>query len=712
MKRFKALQACLAFMMLILSVFFITGCGSNGETGHWSPARTLTSIQVTPPTRSIANLTTQQFMATGTYSDNTTVDLTSSVTWNSSNTGIATISNAAGSKGLATGVTAGGPITITATDSSTGLTGTTALTITSAALVSIEVTPANPSIARGTNQQFIATGIYADFTTQNLTSSVTWNSSSTGIATISNVAGLNGLATSSTAGVTTITATFGLISGNTTLTVTAATLVSIVVTPANPSIASGTTQQFIATGIFTAGPAQNLTTSVTWNSSSTSIATISNAVGFNGLATSSSVGVTTISATLGAVSGNTTLTVTAATLVSIAVTPVNPSIARGLNQQFMATGTFTSGPTQDLTSSVNWTSSNTGIATISNAAGSHGLATSSTVGSTTITATKGAVSGNTLLTVTAATLVSIAVTPATASIHVGDTQQYIATGTFTAGPTQILTTSVTWTTTPLVSTIASISNAAGFNGLATGLAVGGPVTITATDPSTLITGTASLTVIAGTPVSCTGPGPVDMGAASTFGVLVGPAGGATLTNNGLLTMVHGDVGAASQTTAPAQSAGYFNYTGTDAPYVAAKDAMLVAIGCATARTCDFIYGADHDFGGDTLAPGVYCVTGNMSVGSNLTISTPGVYIFRSTGALTSSNTITVAFGGTANATNTSVFWVPTGAAAIGTNNAFLGTIMPDASAAITLGASTTLLGRVLSYSDVTLDTNTITRPTP
>ena len=216
--------------------------------------------------------------------------------------------------------------------------------------------------------------------------------------------------------------------------------------------------------------------------------------------------------------------------------------------------------------------------------------------------------------------------------------------------------------------------------------------------------------------SCLGPGPVDMGAAANFAVLVGPAGGATLTNNGLLTTVNGDVGAASQVTPPTITAGYTNYTGVDAPYVAAKAAMLNAISCAAARPCGvgaaFNFGADHDFGGDTLEPGVYCVTGGMSVGSDLTLSTPGVYIFRSTGAMTSANTITVAFGGTANATNTSVFWVPTGAASIGTNNTFLGTIMPDASAATTLGANTTLLGRAMSNSDVTLSTNTITRPIP
>ncbi len=246
-----------------------------------------------------------------------------------------------------------------------------------------------------------------------------------------------------------------------------------------------------------------------------------------------------------------------------------------------------------------------------------------------------------------------------------------------------------------------------------GLVVGGPITITATDPSTLVSGTASLTVIAGTPVSCTGPGPLDMGAAASFGVLVGPAGGATLTVTNP-TSVTGDVGASSYVPAggPSTVIGT-KYTGVDAPYVAAQSAMLVAIGCAQARTCDFSYGADHDFGGNTLAPGVYCVTGGMSVGSNLTISTPGVYVFLSTGAFTSANNITVALSGAANDTNTSIFWVPTGAASIGTGNTFLGTIMPAASAASTLGATTTLLGgRVFSNSAVNLDTNTITIPTP
>lgn len=203
-----------------------------------------------------------------------------------------------------------------------------------------------------------------------------------------------------------------------------------------------------------------------------------------------------------------------------------------------------------------------------------------------------------------------------------------------------------------------------------------------------------------------------MGAATNFAVLVGPAGGATLTVTNP-TSVTGDTGAASYV--PAIGVSTLNgtkYTGVDAPYVAAKAAMLTAIGCASTRACDFSYAAATDFAAVVgLAPGVHCVTGAMSVGSNLTISTPGVYIFKSTGNLTSANNVTVAFGGTANAANTSIFWVPSGFASIGTGNAFLGTIMPASSAASTLGATTTLLGgRVLSNSDVNLDTNTIAVP--
>src|SRR6202035_1673658 len=225
-----------------------------------------------------------------------------------------------------------------------------------------------PSIAKGLMQQFVATGTYSDGSSQNLTSTVNWSSSSQGVATISS----GGLATGTGVGITTVAASFGTVSGSTTLTVAAAALVSIAVTPSAPSIAKGQMQQFVATGTYSDGSSQNLTSTVNWSSSSQGVATISN----GGLATGTSVGTTTVAASFGMVSGSTTLTVTTAALVSIAVTPGNPSIASGANQQFTATGTYTDGSMQNITGTVTWTSNTSAVATISNAAGTNGLATS------------------------------------------------------------------------------------------------------------------------------------------------------------------------------------------------------------------------------------------------------------------------------------------------------------------------------------------------
>ena len=100
---------------------------------------------------------------------------------------------------------------------------------------------------------------------------------------------------------------------------------------------------------------------MTWASATPATATISS----TGLATGVGQGATTIAATLNGVRGATVLTVTAPALESIAVAPVNPSIAKGLTQQFTATGTFSDNSTEDLTNLVTWASATPATATIS-----------------------------------------------------------------------------------------------------------------------------------------------------------------------------------------------------------------------------------------------------------------------------------------------------------------------------------------------------------
>jgi uncharacterized protein YjdB len=119
-------------------------------------------------------------------------------------------------------------------------------------------------ITLGVTQQFTATGTFTDGSTQNLTQTVQWSSTLPTTASISNLPGTQGLATSVATGTATITAMSGTTSGATTLTVTAAALVSIAITPPNLSIALGTTQQFTATGSFTDGSTKDMTALAIW----------------------------------------------------------------------------------------------------------------------------------------------------------------------------------------------------------------------------------------------------------------------------------------------------------------------------------------------------------------------------------------------------------------------------------------------------------------
>lgn len=187
-------------------VAILSGCNSPSVPSS-STIPTLTSIAVTPATASVAIGATQQFEAIGTYSDSSTKDLTSTVTWTSSRVPLATISTA----GLATAVAAG---TSNILATSGGISGHATL-IVAPTLTSIAVTPASLTVAIGATQQFTATGSFSDSSTKDLTSTATWSSDTTSVATISAA----GLATATASGTTNIVATSKGVSGHTVLTV-------------------------------------------------------------------------------------------------------------------------------------------------------------------------------------------------------------------------------------------------------------------------------------------------------------------------------------------------------------------------------------------------------------------------------------------------------------------------------------------------------------
>ena len=468
-----------------------TQAGVSASTTVTVTAATLTAITITPPNSAIANATSKQLIATGNFSDGTTQNLTAFVTWTSSNPSVAAVSNAAGSQGLVTG-SGVGRARITATYG--GVSGSTLMLVTSATLTGITITPPDPSIAKGTSRQLIATGNFSDGTTQNLTALATWTSSNPSLAAVSNAVRSRGLVTGTGVGNATITATLGGVSGSTRVTTTPPTLTSIDIAPPNLSLAKGTSLQLTAIGSFSDGTAEDLTTSATWTSSAPQIAVVANAAGNQGLIIGILVGSATITAMQAGVSGSTIVTVTPAILTSIVVTPANASIALGTTAQLTAAGTFSDGTTQDLTTSASWISTSDAVATVGNT-GSPGLATGTGVGSATITATQAGVSGSATVTVTAAILTSITITPPNPSIAKATTVQLIATGTFSDGTTQDFTASASWISTS--DAIAPVGNT-GSPGLVTGTGVGS-ATITATQAG--MSGSATVTVTPATLIS-------------------------------------------------------------------------------------------------------------------------------------------------------------------------------------------------------------------
>ncbi|MDH5720244.1 MAG: Ig-like domain-containing protein [Spirochaetia bacterium] len=122
----------LPFLLILGSLAFFAGCGSDdttdpGVTGDTGDTVTLSSISVTPQGSTLIAGQSLQFTATGTYSDSSTQDITSSVSWSSpDNSGYATI----GSGGLVTGIKVGN-LTISASDSASGISGSAILTVAS-----------------------------------------------------------------------------------------------------------------------------------------------------------------------------------------------------------------------------------------------------------------------------------------------------------------------------------------------------------------------------------------------------------------------------------------------------------------------------------------------------------------------------------------------------------------------------------------------------
>jgi trimeric autotransporter adhesin len=384
------------------------------------------------------------------------------VVWTSGDPSVASVS----ATGVVTGLAAGSTVVFASVD---GVPGTSLVTVRQVPVATVAITPPTSSVVVGASTQLTATVRDASGATlpDRL---VGWSSSDDATAIVSSTGRVNGIKP----GTVTITASSEGKSGTATVTVTPAPVATVTVTPPTASLSVGQTTPLTAELRDESGTVLTGRT-IAWSTSSASVATVSQ----TGVVTATGAGTATITATSEGKTGTATVTVTAVPVATVTVAPTS------LPLQVGQTGTLTA-TTRDASNNVltgrtiAWSSSNTNVATVSDA----GVVTAVAPGSATITATSEGKSGTATVSVTAVPVASVVVSPSTVSLTTGGTQQITATPRDAAG-NALTGRTVTWQTSN--ANVATVTQ----TGLITAVGVGS-ANVTATSEGKV--GTVTVTV--------------------------------------------------------------------------------------------------------------------------------------------------------------------------------------------------------------------------
>lgn len=374
-----------------------------------------------------------QFKATAYYTNGRSQEVTKLTTWQSTNLAVASINPTGLDAGFTTSKSVG-ETTISA--SFEALTDETKLTITDAELIDLVISPVNASIPKGTKQSYTLTGIYSDSSYDDLTLTANWQTDNSQIAYFAKA----GIASGAKEGTTKVTATINGLSVESLLTVTAAELSYISVSPKSRTVPVGNFAQFSAIAHYTDLTNNDVSSLATWSSQSSAIASVVTSGRLGGQVSAISEGETQVTAYFDNQSDNATVTVSPAVLEQVVISPKSQTIVAGEQQPFTLTAIFSNGKHEVVTNYSDWQSSETSVATID----SLGLATSHVQGTTQITGTYQGISDQANLIVSEAEIIRLQVTPTNSSVPSGTQGQFSATAFFSDGNSQVVTTQALW----------------------------------------------------------------------------------------------------------------------------------------------------------------------------------------------------------------------------------------------------------------------------
>lgn len=252
--------------------------------------------------------------------------------------------------------------------------------------------------------------------------SATWTTSDAAVATVD----AGGLVRAVAPGSAQITGKNGTASSVAQVTVVAAKIVGLIVSPATATAVPGDLLRLVATASFDDGSAADVTAQAAWTSSAADVASVGTGA-TAGVVTAKKKGTATVAAALSGHSAQSALTVGDPRALSLRITPAAAALPLGTNQAFACAATFSDGSTGACPAGA-WTASGD-AATVA----ADGTAHAAKVGTSTITyaTTAGGLSASATAIVGAAAVSALAATPATLAIPLGATRSYTVKATLT-----------------------------------------------------------------------------------------------------------------------------------------------------------------------------------------------------------------------------------------------------------------------------------------
>jgi hypothetical protein len=290
------------FISLCLVLY---GCvqGSVSSKAAEDAANQVKSIAIAPLQATVANGEIAKFSASAELLDGTLVDITSDALWS------VTDATSLVSDDIAVPVAPGeistqGIGNREITISYLGKSASAGLVIGTAKLASIAIKPKGETARIYLVQDFIATGIFSDGSSQDLTAVAKWSSSNEQIATVLNDAASSGQVQLKKAGQVTISAQFGEIVGSVEVNVPDISMTELRIEPDAPYACAGSSTPLTVMGRYADGVEVDITSAISWQVQDPEVVTISSEPGSKGVAQTKYTGATVVKALLPTELGN------------------------------------------------------------------------------------------------------------------------------------------------------------------------------------------------------------------------------------------------------------------------------------------------------------------------------------------------------------------------------------------------------------------------